>query len=96
MEISTARLRYDLSGIGRSQVITGPPCPDQAALSLVATCVLPALPLRGGGCHFELNRKAFVAAYTPSAMMMPVASNPSTAMKMATILDRFWVGRKSP
>jgi hypothetical protein len=30
METSTARLRYDLSGIGRSQVITGPPCADDS------------------------------------------------------------------
>ena len=48
------------------------------------------------GCHFESNRKAFVPAYTPSATIMPVVSNPSTAMKMATILVCFLVGRKSP
>ena len=54
-------------------------------------------PARSAGCPgHQLLFQAFVAASTPNAMMMPVVSNPSTAMKMAMILDFLLVGRKSP
>jgi len=40
--------------------------------------------------------KAMVPARTAIAMMMPLNSNPRKAIRMAPILDRFLLGRRSP
>jgi hypothetical protein len=79
----------------RSEVAMAPPVQVKHSLWLIATCVLQS-PQKHRSPRPHVDAKAFVAAFTPRAMMMPVVSNPSTAIKMATILDRLVVGRKSP
>ena len=79
----------------RSEVAMARPVQIRHSLWLSATCVLPS-PQEHRSPRPYVDAKAFVAAFTPRAMMMPVVSNPSTAIKMATILDRLVVGRKSP
>ena len=69
MEISTARFRYDFSGIGGSEVMTDPPMRTRP-LYRCSRLLRVALFARGRECRFEFNPKAFVAANTPSAMMM--------------------------
>jgi hypothetical protein len=69
----------------------------QHAFAFPSICSRPVDDARSAGCPGpQLLFQAFVAASTPNATMMPVLSNPSTAMRMAMILGFLLVGRKSP